>query len=707
MLKNIYLWTLKIGLAASFITFFLVSKDLYFPYITTKQITFNILIEVLTIIWLALIIRFPEVRPKKSWITWGLAAFLGAVLISSLAGVDFALSFWGNLERMMAFFPLVHFFLYYLILITVMRSDWDWFWLLNLSVLVGVIITILGMVNNYSASTIGNTEYVAGLMIFDFWFAVWLMLKTKSWWLKLLYAVAGVMAVVGLIRADINGANLGLAVSLVVFGLIMAFTGKQKILKIVCAATAIGLVLAVGVAWSFRDAPIFNNNTVGHLLRGFSGQNVTLNTRLLSWSFAAKGFWERPVFGTGFGNYAAVFDKYFSAKFYDWTQEDRFDRAHNNIVDLTITTGIVGILAYLSIFAAVAYYLWRGYKHRHMDGLDLAMLFAVLVGYFIHNLAVFDALVNYVTLMIVFGLVYYFSKAREKDTATAAVLVDWQSYTILGLAAILLLATVYEFNVVPLQMINKGLNMVITWNSDPLGSLALAQQVNQYDSALARDLRSGWINAISGNPVPLDKMTVDQRNQVFATAIDMGQKNLAFNPQDAFHLTEQARLVALEAEYAGSRQGFAQINSQALDLINQAIAASPEHLGFYLIKAWILTDAGRTGEAIDLLEQAAGLSAKYYELPCYAARLRLLTAGQSKKNDPLAYNDVSACLDNGGAGSLVTPSNINDFIKHYQSAKDWSHVVALYQFELSMNPNDTSSVNALKKAQEYLAGEGK
>ena len=122
-----------------------------------------------------------------------------------------------------------------------------------------------------------------------------------------------------------------------------------------------------------------------------------------------------------------------------------------------------------------------------------------------------------------------------------------------------------------------------------------------------------------------------------------------------------------------------------------------------MIKAWILTDAGRTIEAADMLEQAGKLNEKYYQLSCYAARLRMLAAGRSKQNDDQAtYGDVSLCLDNGGAGNLVTPSNFGGFVKHYQSAKDWSRLVELYQYQVSANPNDTSSVQALKKAQDNL-----
>ncbi|MCG2701058.1 hypothetical protein L6267_02745, partial [Candidatus Parcubacteria bacterium] len=66
MPQKIYLTILKSGIYLSFISVFLVFKNLLFPFITSKQISFNILIEALFVIWFAFIIKYPEYRPKKS-----------------------------------------------------------------------------------------------------------------------------------------------------------------------------------------------------------------------------------------------------------------------------------------------------------------------------------------------------------------------------------------------------------------------------------------------------------------------------------------------------------------------------------------------------------------------------------------------------------------------------------------------------------------
>ena len=151
-----YRFILKLGVYASLVSLFLVNKHYYFPYITSKQLYFNILLEVMAVIWLAFIWKYPADRPKKSWLTIGWLGYLAVVLLTCFTGVDFNLSFWGDLERMLGWFPLFHFFLLYLIVITVFRTWRDWQPLLMTMVAAGTLLSIVGIFQNYSASTLGN-----------------------------------------------------------------------------------------------------------------------------------------------------------------------------------------------------------------------------------------------------------------------------------------------------------------------------------------------------------------------------------------------------------------------------------------------------------------------------------------------------------------------------------------------------------------------
>ena len=96
MSQKFYSWFLKIGILSSLLVVYFVFSNFLFPFITSKQISFNAIMEVLLILWLALIIKYPQWspfrsepgKPAGSWITIALAVFLGAITLSSILGID-------------------------------------------------------------------------------------------------------------------------------------------------------------------------------------------------------------------------------------------------------------------------------------------------------------------------------------------------------------------------------------------------------------------------------------------------------------------------------------------------------------------------------------------------------------------------------------------------------------------------------------------
>jgi len=188
MSQKIYLIILRGGVYLSFLAVLLTSKSFYFPYISTKQIYFNVLVEILLVFWLAFIIKYPSWRPKKSWISFGLLAFFAALLLSCFGSVDFNLSFWGDIERMLGFFQLFHFLILYFIIITVMRSWPDWRNLFLVFLAVGVLVSLHGIGQRLEIikspwgpgrviATIGNAAYVGAYAIFNLFFVSILFFK--------------------------------------------------------------------------------------------------------------------------------------------------------------------------------------------------------------------------------------------------------------------------------------------------------------------------------------------------------------------------------------------------------------------------------------------------------------------------------------------------------------------------------------------------
>lgn len=104
---------------------------------------------------------------------------------------------------------------------------------------------------------------------------------------------------------------------------------------------------------------------------------------------AWQGVRERPVLGWGLDNFHYVFAEKYDPAMY--AQEQWFDRSHNVFMDWLVSAGVLGLIAYLSLFAIAIYMLWR-ISPESMTFSSKAVIIGGLVAYLGHNIFVFDNL---------------------------------------------------------------------------------------------------------------------------------------------------------------------------------------------------------------------------------------------------------------------------------------------------------------------------
>ncbi len=669
-----YRFILKVGVYASLVSLFLVNSHFYFPFITSKQLYFNILIEILTVFWLAYIIKYPSERPKRSWLTIGWAIYLLIVLITCFTGVDFNLSFWGDLERMLGWFPLFHFFLLYLIVITVFRHWRDWQPLLIAMVSAGTLLSLIGLFQNYSASTLGNAAYMGTLMLMTIFITALLIGRSRNWLVSLPYWLVLILLFIGLVRADISGAYAGLAAGLVVYAGLMTFLNHKKKARQWGLVIFSLLIIGMGLLFAFRWSPALDNTQLGKVIRDFSLQNVTLNTRFYSWKWAWRDLGHHPLLGVGHGNYALVFDRQFEGEFYHFSKgEDYFDRAHNNIVEIATTTGLIGLAAYLFMFSWAVIYLIKAYRENKIKLPEFAALAAFLASYFVQNLALFDCLASYLFLMIILGLInnlYHRPEADKKERDQG-----WTGKEIWMLVGGGLLAAwlIWAANITTIKMLNKTIDGIIAFNQGKMmQGLEIFKQAQAEGSPLVRDGRSAMINALLNTSYYLDNLTDVQRTAIFSYAIDQGKKNLEYNPNDNFLNMQLAQLLELASQTSRNNLSvnYAQ---EGLQYVDKSIENGREHILPYYVKAQLLMDLNQVDEAIATLKEALAISTDYWDTYCHLGRTEL----QAQVNIAEAYDFLDKCLDKGGAKLLGAGNYLNEAIKHYQTAGDIDRLTML------------------------------
>ncbi len=121
--------------------------------------------------------------------------------------------------------------------------------------------------------------------------------------------------------------------------------------------------------------------------------NYAIVERMAHWESAAMMFAAHPVLGVGIGNYAAVYPAYALP---NWS--DPLGHAHNYYLNVAAEAGIVGLIAYLVLWASAFWQGWRavrvtsGWQRGVAAGL-LGMIVALSVhnGFddlFVHGMAV-------------------------------------------------------------------------------------------------------------------------------------------------------------------------------------------------------------------------------------------------------------------------------------------------------------------------------
>jgi O-antigen ligase len=643
--------------------------------------------EILLVIWFVFIMRYPEYRPKRNLISYGLLAFFVALFASLPYSVNFNLSFWSNAERMLGIFHIFHFLFFYFILITVFRSWKEWQTLLFFSVIVATIISLIGLFGANPYSQIGNTAYVSGYLIFNLYFTLILFFRNKSG-LRWFYLLPLIIMFFEFKNMHTSGAIIGLSLSiLLVFFLIGLFHEQKKIRRTSLILFIVAVLIVIGIfsqsksAW-FQDS----------FLKNLTSQKITFQTRLISWRGAAADFKNHPIFGTGFGNYAIIFDKHFDPAFFNYTKsETYFDRAHNNLIDITSTAGVFGLISYLSIFFGAFYYLiieFRknggrvGADYRGQKNLEIVVIIALIFAYFVQNLAIFDSFTTYMGLMIILGFVYYLTQERKMEAGEDNsfdrepwLKIGKTSTEIILLIVFLFIAYLfsYRYNVRPwntFQGVIKGYSQIVRGD--------IVAGVETYQNSLTgfpleRDGRSTLINLIISNPGMLETLELTKAREILDYTISLAKLNTLDNPYDSLSQMQLAQTLDTAARFNYKNLAlFNYYSTQAMQAIEYSIEASPLRVPVYLVKAQMQLQRGENEEAVNTAKYAISLNTEYSEPYCRLAQFYMYL-----KNEKDLGPTLDKCIDLGGVGDINSDKILSSALNYYASRGDFSRAIIL------------------------------
>jgi tetratricopeptide (TPR) repeat protein len=389
----------------------------------------------------------------------------------------------------------------------------------------------------------------------------------------------------------------------------------------------------------------------------------------MSW----KGFRERPILGWGQDNFILVFSKYYEPAL--WNREQWFDRSHNVFLDWLIAGGILGLLAYLSLFASGLYALW---KNARFTFNEKSVLTGLLAAYFFQNLFTFDNLTSYLLFVSVLGFVSTQAPPVEAPVPARGVRRDRAAAVRLSYASLpFLLAglgfALYAANAKPLAA-SRNLVRALAPPSGVLSdSLAYFKEVfdaGTFGSGEAREqmvlaaLRLRAINA----PDSVKREFLTRARSEMLRQIEQA-------PQDARYELYLGSLLETYGAY-----------DEALRHLQRAHELSPRRQMVLFQLAAAHRDKGDAAGALPYLKQA------WEEAPDYGdARLRygagLLYAGRDRE-----AQDVLLPV----YGTMLIPED--QILAAYEHRGMYDTIIAVRKKELESSPNDQRLELALAAA---------
>jgi len=377
----------------------IVPAGFFFPYVAPRNIFFRVVVELgsLALVW-ALCFGGEELDLRYEPIFWALVAFVAAASLSALFSPAREHSLFGDFERMGGVLAWLHLALFFLLLRSLRDAEWSW--ILNSALIVSIIVSAVAILQHLpgasvahlsapmpdaSSATVGNPGLLAAYLLFGAGLAGYL--ASMSVRFRLLYLAALGVNLLALTYAENRSTVIGLTLAVVAGSVIFAALHSTQRKRWIAPGLAVSLALLVGgVVAEIRAFPSGQlARAAPMVLQRLSATNPAGadETRTMQWRAAIEGFRDRPLLGYGLENHNLAWSAHLDPAVYPFAT-DVFDKTHNQYLELLATTGLIGTLAFLGIWLAIAVTLIRSYRDERISAASLAVLSGLQVAYAVY-----------------------------------------------------------------------------------------------------------------------------------------------------------------------------------------------------------------------------------------------------------------------------------------------------------------------------------
>lgn len=686
------------------------------PFHFGKIVVFRALIEILSVFYVLLVLIDRNYLPRPTKIFWAVTVFTAAYGVTTLTSINIYQSFWGTLERMGGFFSFFHFWLFFVILISVFRTRKDWFNLIKISVIVSAISSVYGFLQmtNWDwivgsggrariFGTIGNAALFSGYEILNVFLALLLVFKPDSSKnQKYFFGIIALLDLLAVFSTAVRGSILGMVVAAIIFALIYPSVGVgyKKIRRVLFFLITLAIVAEVILIFNHNSDFV---NKSGYLKRisDVSSNTYTINTRFWAWQAGIDGWNDSAktvIFGWGPENFNVPFSLHFNPQFYRGPgSETLFDRAHNMFVEILVTMGLIGFLSYILLFVTLLFFLYKSLKHSlsKEQRVYSAILISGIVAYAIHNAFIFDTSANLLLFFTSMGLVYWLSSVdssanqisksiNAKKPANYSI-----AFSVALVISIVVIYSIYTTDIKPaLANYATTRGIVASWQNDHNLAVTKFREALSYSNVAGEyEIRHRFQQYLLEN---YDKLTPKETaEQLMLFGIENVKKNLTFNQDYLPYLYISRSYIVL-----GQSDPNSSYNDLALENSKKALEISPTFVRTYYEVGQAYLNKKDYVKAAEAFQKAVDLNPDV-GISYWYLGITELQSGNIDKG--LEFANLAAVK-----GYSMTEQDLGRLLQIYINRQDLPNVVVIFEKLININPKNAQYHASLASAYSQI-----
>jgi len=696
----------------------------------SKVIVFRSIVEIMLIFYVLLIIGNKKYRPNwKNPLLITVTIFTGLYVLTSITGVNPYRSFWGTLERMGGVFTFLHYWVFFVILVSVFNkgnvndmnkhaNDTNWMKLLKLCVIAGFLSILYAYGQHFNIEwfvgwqrtkvfgTTGNAALFAGYLIFVLFMAIYFLFQKEiSKKGRIFYGLVLILGIPALFLTTVRGSILSFIGALFLLGIFGAIISKKKQIKISSLALLVLLLVLISVLWFCQYQSWVQENPYLNRMTDISLETRTIQTRLAAWQSAWQGWQERFWLGWGPENFNLLFAKYFNPMHYEgFGSEVVWDRAHNTFLNIGATMGIIGLLSYLSIFVVLIYYFIRAFRKKVVKKLTLGIFGAMLIAYVGHNMFIFDTFNSYLMFFIVIGYISFLSRktssfAKATEDKQIAVDVDkiaGRRKVFVVILTIIVIFTIWKTAIVPAKANYAATRGIVYGRSEKHFPVAfdyfrksLGYNAIQIEYEVRHHLARMVFRIFNKTENP-EEFGVKKEDLYFA--LDEVYKNIRTDSLDPIPYLYAARLNEFISRVIQKQdvERAKEMLNETERLLKKAVCLNEKNPYIYFELGQVKIFQNKFEEAIKFFSQGISIRPEV-ELGYWYAGVTYLDIGEIEKGEEF----INQAVERGYSKSV---NDIHRLLRIYVPLKDYPAIIELYLEAIKLQPSNAQFYTSLATA---------